>query len=800
MNNRFNPGDIVCHFKRETLSPEEKDSMLNKYKDKIIEFFDGNERMAGEFINACGEFFDEARPLFVSVGKYLEVGYAGEETSVFAALENVTGRYYYKNRRDKQKVYFETAILDLSRIPSDEKSRDERYYSERKIIKNPRNEKYYSERNNSKNPRDEKTRDEKALYKKEQILKRYFGYDSFKEGQAEIVDSLVSGRDVMCIMPTGAGKSICYQVPALMREGLTIVISPLISLMKDQVQALEQMGIEAAYINSSLRQEEYFGVTRGVRQGRFKLLYVAPERLSSESFVELCREAGVSMVAIDEAHCISQWGQDFRPDYLEIVDFISKLEQRPVVGAFTATATKEVRTDIINILNLKNPFCITTGFDRPNLFFSVHSPSDKDDYIFRLLRRMEGESGIIYCATRKSVEELCETLQEAGFPATRYHAGLSPEERKANQEDFIYDRKKVIVATNAFGMGIDKSNVAFVVHYNLPKSIENYYQEAGRAGRDGSKAECILLYDAKDVITNQFIISRSEGNPNLSYEEQELVKERDLERLKIMTFYATTKDCLRHFILNYFGEWSQPRCGNCSNCLREYRIEDITQQGKLILKCIEATHQRFGSTLIAEVLKGSNNERIRRFGFDRLEMYGSMPEKSMKKIREIINTVVAAGYIQIEGSDYPILKINRAEAGKLFAGQEKITMKVFDDEVEKRYGKKGAGDKAGKAEYGNGKSGNGKSGNGKSGELDTWAGLSKVDISRQLYDKLKEYRLKKAREKSVPAYVIFTDKALLDMCMKLPHSKTELLDVHGVGEAKCNQYGDDILEIIRKNG
>lgn len=718
---------------------------MKAYKKEIIAYFDGNEQMTEEFIAACEEYFDQDWPVWMTSGKYLELGYEGEPTSFFAAREKETGKYYYKNRRDKVKIYFDE--MDFGGAAAFEAG-------------------------------NEIDKDRKNL-----VLKKFFGYDSFKEGQRVIVDSLTYGRDVMCVMPTGAGKSICYQVPALLRDGLTIVISPLISLMKDQVQALEQMGVSAAYLNSSLTQDEYKAVSQGVWQGRFKMLYVAPERLSAESFVNLCRQSGVSMIAVDEAHCISQWGQDFRPDYLEIVDFISKLDQRPVVGAFTATATKEVRTDIINILDLRDPYCVTTGFDRPNLSFSVHSPADKDDYIFRLLRRMDGESGIIYCSTRKNVEELCEVLCDAGFHATRYHAGLSPEERKANQEDFVFDRKKVMVATNAFGMGIDKSNVAFVVHYNMPKSIENYYQEAGRAGRDGSKAECILLYSGRDVITNQFIINRSEGNPNLSPEEQEQVRNRDLERLKVMTYYATTKDCLRHYILNYFGEWSRPRCGNCSNCLREYKTEDITQQAKQILQCVRDTRQRFGATLIAEVLKGSNNERIRKFGFGRLDMYGAMSEKPMKKIREIINTVVAEGYIRIEGSDYPILKIIPEEAEKIFAGQAVVTMKVFDDDDKKKAAKSG---KAGKS--------------GKGDSLDTWAGLSKVNISRQLYDKLKDYRLRKAREKSLPAYVIFTDKALLDMCMKLPKDKSELLDVHGVGEAKCSQYGDDIIDIIRKYG
>ena len=397
---------------------------------------------------------------------------------------------------------------------------------------------------------------------KNQILKQYFGHTDFRQGQAPLIDAILSGRDVFGIMPTGAGKSVCYQIPGLMLEGITLVVSPLISLMKDQVNALTQSGVKAAYLNSSLSRGQYSQVLHRAAKGDYKIIYVAPERLTTESFLQFARQAKIAMVTVDEAHCVSQWGQDFRPSYLQIIEFIHQLPERPIISAFTATATAEVREDVISILCLQDPLVITTGFDRENLYFEVQKPSRKFSALLDILNQNKGKSGIIYCSTRKTVEETCRELNNTGFSATRYHAGLSDEERRANQEDFLYDRKELMVATNAFGMGIDKSNVSFIVHYNMPKNLESYYQEAGRAGRDGNPACCILLYSGQDVRTNQFLIEKStEANRELTEEMRQVVREKDRERLKAMTFYCATTDCLREYILRYFGETAPNFCG-----------------------------------------------------------------------------------------------------------------------------------------------------------------------------------------------------------------------------------------------
>ena len=381
------------------------------------------------------------------------------------------------------------------------------------------------------------------------ILKDYFGYDSFRVGQEKLVDSLIAGVDVLGIMPTGAGKSLCYQVPALMKVGITLVISPLISLMKDQVSALIQQGVRGAYLNQSLNAAQYRKALSNASQGMYKIIYVAPERLESQSFVSFAQRANISMIAVDEAHCVSQWGQDFRKSYLNISRFIENLPHRPVVGAFTATATSEVREDIIRLLQLQNPVVVTTGFDRPNLFFSVIHPKSKPSELLKLLKERKGKTGIVYCSTRKKVEEVCNMLNSSGISATRYHAGLPPEERVKNQDDFVYDRSQVMVATNAFGMGIDKSDVRFVIHYNMPKNLESYYQEAVRAGRDGENADCSLLYSKADVATCRFFIDNIEDNPDFPPEQNEAFKKKEEERLKYMIFYSTTSDCLRKFML-----------------------------------------------------------------------------------------------------------------------------------------------------------------------------------------------------------------------------------------------------------
>ena len=406
------------------------------------------------------------------------------------------------------------------------------------------------------------------MTKKHALLKQYFGYDRFLSGQGEAVDALLANRDLLAVMPTGAGKSLCFQLPALCLPGVTLVISPLISLMADQVMALKQMGVPAAYLNSSLTDRQFSLAMQYARQGRYKLIYVAPERLHTPSFLDFAQQANISLIAVDEAHCVSQWGPDFRPSYLSIPNFVAQLPQRPPVGAFTATATPEVQEDIIRQLDLQNPERIVTGFDRPKLRFTVRQPKDKMNALRDIIAAHPGEAGVVYCATRKSVEEVCEALQNAGLPATRYHAGLELQERRDNQDDFLYDRCLIMVATNAFGMGIDKSNVRYVVHYNMPLDLESYYQEAGRAGRDGSEAECILLYAKKDVNLAQFLLDRSEFPEEMDAETQAAQKARNQERLKQMVFYSTTPRCLRQFMMGYFGQYADAHCGNCSNCLQ----------------------------------------------------------------------------------------------------------------------------------------------------------------------------------------------------------------------------------------
>lgn len=594
------------------------------------------------------------------------------------------------------------------------------------------------------------------------VLKEYFGHDSFREGQDRITDSLLGGRDVLGIMPTGAGKSICYQVPALMFDGITIVVSPLISLMKDQVSALVQSGVAAAYINSSLTHAQYLKVLQNTESGKYKIIYVAPERLCAPAFLGICRNLNISMVAVDEAHCVSQWGQDFRPSYLKIPDFIDALNSRPVVGAFTATATGAVRDDIKTLLRLVSPLVVTTGFDRPNLFFSVMQPKNKSIELMKLIKERKNESGIVYCSTRKAVEEVCELLQKNGFAATRYHAGLDENERRRNQDDFVYDRATIMVATNAFGMGIDKSNVSFVIHYNMPKNMESYYQEAGRAGRDGRSADCTLLYSAKDVRTNQFLINNSEPNPDLTEDEQEEVRRRDRERLKQMTFYCTTHKCLRKFILEYFGDKGPERCEKCSNCLSNHENTDITVDAQKIMSCVARTGQRYGKKAICDVLRGSKNERLISAGLSRQSTYGIMADCPEKRLRDIIDHLCENGYMTAQGDEYPILKLAPKSCGVL-TGQETLRMMLEIPQKKKAAAVKDA--------------------------LLPSAG-------EKLLAALKDLRKSLAMRQSIPAYVVFTDATLVDMCRLKPKTQEEFMEVSGVGQAKSQRYGEVFLAVI----
>ncbi|MDR1971645.1 MAG: RecQ family ATP-dependent DNA helicase, partial [Treponema sp.] len=448
------------------------------------------------------------------------------------------------------------------------------------------------------------------------MLKNYFGYPRFRPGQEEVIDAVLAGRDVLAVMPTGAGKSLCYQIPALLLEGLTLVVSPLISLMKDQVNALQEAGVPAAFLNSSLMAGEYAEtISRAVR-GEYKILYIAPERLKKGFPSQLTAppSPGISLVVIDEAHCVSQWGHDFRPSYLEITGFIRQLSRRPIAAAFTATATGRVREDIKRILALNDPYALTTGFDRENLYFEVRKPADRFGALLECLASRRDRSGIIYCSTRKTVEELCHALGTRGFGVTRYHAGLDDRERRNNQDDFIYDRKPLMVATNAFGMGIDKSNVSFVIHYNMPKNIESYYQEAGRAGRDGEKADCILLYSPQDVRINKYLITNSQGPaPDSGGVKDQALVDHNLELLKEMTFYAVSSDCLRSRLLAYFGERHPGYCGNCSNCNTAFEETDVTIPARKIISCVYRLRERgrsFGKTMVINILRGSKNEKI----------------------------------------------------------------------------------------------------------------------------------------------------------------------------------------------
>jgi len=596
-------------------------------------------------------------------------------------------------------------------------------------------------------------------------LKEVFGYDSFKEGQEEIIDAILSGQDALGIMPTGAGKSICYQVPALLLDGITIIISPLISLMQDQVKSLNDAGIHAGYVNSSLTEAQISKVFELAKRGTYKLLYIAPERLSSWEFIDFAIESHISMVTIDEAHCISQWGQDFRPSYLKIVEFIDQLPDRPIVSAFTATATREVKEDILCILGLRNPKVVVTGFDRPNLYFRVETIRNKDDYVLKYVNEHASESGIIYCATRKNVDSLCEYLFERGIPVARYHAGMDSELRKQSQEDFVYDKRPIIIATNAFGMGIDKSNVRYVIHYNMPQSMENYYQEAGRAGRDGEDASCILLFSAQDIIINKFLLEKKDFS-GVDEENIEALVKRDAKRLHTMEAYCKTTGCLRNYILEYFGESVIAPCDNCGNCHREYKERDMTAAAKWVINCLYETKGRYGMTTVTGILVGANRAKLKQWGADKYKSYGMLKDYSETELKVLINQMLIEGYVYQTEDKFCLLKMGNIEA----FGDEGFKMLIKTYETEEAPKKNKTAKRS-------------------TDELTT--------EGFRLYEVLRNLRSKIAREMSIPPYIVFNDKTLVDMSKKAPTEKEKFVDVLGVGLAKLEKYGERFMDEIK---
>lgn len=583
------------------------------------------------------------------------------------------------------------------------------------------------------------------LNKARQILQKFYGYEDFRPGQKKVVESLLNKNDTVAIMPTGAGKSICFQIPALLFEGVTLVISPLISLMKDQVDSLRQLGIAAVYINSSVSKAQLYKDLQDISAGFYKIIYIAPERLTSEYLPDSFKNLNISMVAVDEAHCLSQWGHDFRPSYRNILNFTNSLRIKPIISAFTATATSEVKTDIINLLGLKQPNVFVTGFDRPNLYFSVLRGEVKDKFVIDYVKKHQDEAGIIYVGTRKDVDALQVLLEIKGIKAGRYHAGMTDEERNQMQEDFLYDNLSVMVATNAFGMGIDKPNVRYVIHYNMPKNMEAYYQEAGRAGRDGLSGNCILLYSPQDTQLQKFLISKST--------ESEIRQQLEYKRLQSMVDYCHTPQCLRAFILHYFGEFDvEEHCDNCSNCKLEGELIDITIDAQKVLSCVYRMHERFGVKMIAEVLKGSKSAKIKQFNFERLSTYGLMKERKLKDISDLILRLSAMQYLDITESQYPVVTLNEL-SWQVLRGQKKVWQKMVI--------------------------------------------VKKAKAKGELFEALRSLRKELATKEKLPPYMIFSDATLTQMATDKPTDLELMKNIRGVGEFKLQKYGEEFLTVIK---
>ena len=607
-----------------------------------------------------------------------------------------------------------------------------------------------------------------GIYKTpKEALKAVFGYDSFRQGQESVINAVLDGRDILAVMPTGAGKSLCYQVPAMLLSGITLVISPLISLMQDQVKALNEAGVDAAFINSSLSEKEMHDTFKNASKGQYKIIYVAPERLMSEGFVRLAKGVEISMITVDEAHCISQWGQDFRPSYMDIAEFVNVLDKRPIISAFTATATQNVREDIICSLGLTNPYFLVTGFDRENLFFQVDKPQSKDRFILDYLDRHKGESGIIYCATRKNVDSLYTLLKKRNISVAKYHAGISIEERKQMQDDFVFDYTSIVIATNAFGMGIDKSNVRFVIHYNMPSSMENYYQEAGRAGRDGLNSECILLFSPQDIIINRFLLEHKDFS-DVDPIDAMTIRERDIKRLQIMEGYCYTTECLRNYILKYFGEDPKKPCEDCGNCLRQFETLDMTDEAKKIINCIYESRGRYGKNIIMDTVLGAKTARLEEIGASKYKSYGVLESSNKTLLRRLIEELLLEGYIQT--GEYQVLKLG--DISKLKLKDTKVLVKITDED---------------------------KATNRKLKPKKNIKGMDSLTSSGfKLFDKLKELRLEIAREEKMPPYIVFNDKTLIDMCAKMPTTKSDMLNVSGVGENKYGKYGERFIAVIKE--